>query len=113
MVVHEKENRIKTVSVLSDNHYLLNPHVLGTILDGEDPAVKVYHHVPVLLKSKKTDNSSRLTQCSRFCAKHLSNLPFVLCYYYKKSVIIPSLQVKKLRHRLNNQIKVTEAEEQS
>lgn len=77
-VVHEKENRIKTVFFLSDYHYLLKPYVLDTVLDAEDPAMKADHHVPVLLKSKKTGNSSHLTQCSMFCVKHSIYLLFCI-----------------------------------
>lgn len=91
-IVQEKENRIKTVFVLSDKHYLLSPCVLGTVVDAEDPAVNEFIIMYQLcLKARRVINSSHLTQCSKFCVEHLSNLSFFLCYYYKKSVIIPIL----------------------
>lgn len=98
-IVQEKENRIKTVFVFSDNHYLLSPCVLGTVVDAEDPTVNEFIIMyQLFLKARRVINSSHLTQCSRFCVEHLSNLSFALCYYYKKSAIIPILQVRKLRH---------------
>lgn len=87
--------------------------VLGTVVDADDLARKKFIIMyQFCLKAKRLINSSHLTH-SKFCVKHLSNLFSVLCYYYKKSAIIPILQVRKLRHRLNNQTNVTDAEGQS